>query len=427
MRRPALLLTTVALVLSGLGAGVGSAAAQPAASDSAGYADVVYDDTVPAGYDPASDGTGSTLAENGGGVSTRSVPDVGASAVPGQPEGLDVSSYQPGVNWAAVAANGGRFAYVKATESSGASAYRNPEYDAQYTGSYNAGLIRGAYHFALPNRSSGAVQAQFFVANGGGWSADARTLPPMLDIEYNPYGATCYGLTASQMVGWIRDFSDTVNRLTGRYPTIYSTADWWNTCTGRNATFGATNPLFVANYVSSPYGREPILPAGWAFQTIWQWSDRGKFPGDQNVFNGSYEQLVTFARGGAGGGTTPPPTTTPVGSSVALTTSGNAGVGVPAVLLTAVVAPGSATGSVAFTAGGAGIAGCAAVPVRGGVATCVTSFGSPGTVTLGAAYGGDGATAASRTTTPVAVTATPDLIQVITGYLIQLARAFGLV
>ncbi|GIM94689.1 hypothetical protein Ato02nite_064820 [Paractinoplanes toevensis] len=41
-------------------------------------------------------------------------------------------------------------------------------------------MIRGAHHFALPNRSSGSAQADFFVGRGGGWSADGRTLPGAL-------------------------------------------------------------------------------------------------------------------------------------------------------------------------------------------------------------------------------------------------------
>jgi hypothetical protein len=32
----------------------------------------------------------------------------------------------------------------------------------------------------------------------------------------NPYGATCYGLSQSAMVNWIRDFSNTYHSRTGR-------------------------------------------------------------------------------------------------------------------------------------------------------------------------------------------------------------------
>ncbi len=97
----------------------------------------------------------------------------------------------------------------------------------------------------------------------------------MLDIEYNPYGASeCYGLTPAQMVAWIRDFSNTVHALTTRYPTIYTSADWWNTCTGYNATFGSTNPLFIARWASTP----GVMPAGWGYQTLWQYNDCRDLP-----------------------------------------------------------------------------------------------------------------------------------------------------
>jgi len=35
--------------------------------------------------------------------------------------------------------------------------------------------------------------------------------------------------------------------------------------------------------------------AGWDYQTLWQYSDTGVFPGDQDVFNGATTQLSTFA------------------------------------------------------------------------------------------------------------------------------------
>ncbi|WP_330340072.1 GH25 family lysozyme [Streptomyces sp. NBC_00557] len=212
------------------------------------------------------------------------------------PAGLDVSGHQGTVDWASVKAAGAAFAYVKATEGT---TYTSPDFSQQYTGAYNAGLVRGAYHFALPGNSSGTAQADWFVGHGGGWSADGRTLPPALDIEYNPYGATCYGLSQSAMVSWIRDFSNEVHARTGRYPTIYTTTDWWTTCTGGNSGFGATNPLWIARYASSP----GTLPAGWSAQTIWQYADSGVFPGDQDTFNGTAAQLQSFARSGY----TPPP------------------------------------------------------------------------------------------------------------------------
>ena len=87
------------------------------------------------------------------------------------------------------------------------------------------------------------------------------------------------------MVSWIRDFSNTYHSSTGVYPgesprrdpctaevdarsilthimgrtVIYTTTDWWKTCTGNSAAFASTNPLWIARYASSI----GTLPAGW--------------------------------------------------------------------------------------------------------------------------------------------------------------------
>ncbi|KAH7103402.1 putative N,O-diacetyl muramidase [Auriculariales sp. MPI-PUGE-AT-0066] len=208
------------------------------------------------------------------------------------PKGIDVSKWQGNVAWAKVKATGVEFAYVKATEGT---TYKNPCFTQQYTGSYAVGLIRGSYHFALPDKSSGAAQATFFAENGGGWSADGMTLPGALDIEYNPYGdKKDYGLSQSAMVSWIKDFCDTYQALTGRYPVIYTTTDWWKTYTGNSAAFGSTSPLWIARYASS-VGK---LPAGWSHHTIWQnLNDASPNPGDSNIFNGNSTALKRLALG----------------------------------------------------------------------------------------------------------------------------------
>ncbi|MFJ4678117.1 lysozyme [Kitasatospora sp. NPDC088783] len=260
---------------------VGAVAAVPAQAAAPG---------TPAGFHPERDFAGSTVAGHEGRTDTADTASAFAALAATQTKGMDVSSYQGNVAWSTAYANGGRFAYVKATEGT---SYTNPYFSQQYSGSYNVGMIRGAYHFALPNVSSGATQATYFVGHGGGWSKDGKTLPPALDIEYNPYGATCYGLSQAGMVSWIRDFSNTVHSKTGRYPTIYTTTDWWTTCTGNNSSFGATNPLWIARYASAV----GTLPAGWSYQTIWQYSDSGTLPGDQNYFNGAFDRIQALANG----------------------------------------------------------------------------------------------------------------------------------
>jgi len=235
---------------------------------------------------PQLDWMGSTIAAHegkakGGGTITPNVT---------QTPGMDVSSYQGNVDWATAWANGGKFAYIKATEST---TYTNPYFTQQYNGSYNVGMIRGSYHFATPDTSGGATQADYFIAHGGGWSADGKTLPGALDIEYNPYGAECYGLSAASMVSWIHAFANEYNAREGVYPVIYSTFDWWNTCTGNNSGFATTSPFWLARYSTSA----GTLPAGYGFYTFWQYADSGTFPGDQDYFNGPMTGLQALANG----------------------------------------------------------------------------------------------------------------------------------
>ncbi len=221
------------------------------------------------------------------------------NSVPPGIRGLDVSGWQTAIDWNQVWANGARFAYAKATEGD---YYTSSHFNAQYTGSYNVGMIRGAYHYAIPNISDGSTQASYFVRNGGGWRPDGRTLPPLLDIEYDPYTSrdgtnSCYGLSQPQMVQWIASFSNTVLKLTGIVPAIYTTTGWWTQCTGASTVFFA-NPLFIARYPRSISAGPGTLPASWAQYAMWQYADSGTFPGDQDTFNGSWSDLQLLARGG---------------------------------------------------------------------------------------------------------------------------------
>lgn len=199
--------------------------------------------------------------------------------------GMDVASYQGNVDWPSWYGQGKRFAFVKATE---ATSYTNPYFPQQYNGSYDVGMLRGAYHFAIPNSSSGADQANYFVDNGGGWTGDGRTLPGALDVEYNPYGETCYDMSREALTAWVKDFSDTYRARTGRFPVIYTSTNWWNQCVG--GSFGTTNPLWIARYADAP----GELPAGWLLWTFWQHTSD---PLDQNHFNGPITALQALARG----------------------------------------------------------------------------------------------------------------------------------
>ncbi|NVM95577.1 cell wall-binding repeat-containing protein [Arthrobacter wenxiniae] len=227
-----------------------------------------------------------------------------AAVTPAGVLGMDVSGWQADssthttsqVNWTEQWRLGARFVYIKATEGN---AFRDASFSSHFTGASNVGMLRGGYHFALPDKSDGATQANFFVNNGGGWSADGKTMPPLLDIENNPYGASCYGLSQAKMVAWISSFSKQVQARTGRLPMIYTNYYWWQACTGNSTAF-TNQPLHIAAYGTT----NPWMPGGWPNYSVWQYSSTGPFAGDSNVWNGTLTSLKTFA---TKGGTTAPP------------------------------------------------------------------------------------------------------------------------
>jgi GH25 family lysozyme M1 (1,4-beta-N-acetylmuramidase) len=224
--------------------------------------------------------------------------------------GIDVASYQhqngASISWASVARAGYKFAAIKTTEGN---YYVNPYAISDIVSAMSAGLYATVYHFAIPNITTGAVQAQFALKYSR-YRSGGRALPLMLDIEYDPYVSTdhtneCYGLSAAAMRTWISSFVSTARSATGQYPIIYTTANWWDTCTGSSTAFGA-DPMWVAAYgVSSP-----AMPAGWPAYTFWQYSSSGTVSGvstsggtDLSYFNPSVVGLIDPGSQASKGGT----------------------------------------------------------------------------------------------------------------------------
>lgn len=216
-----------------------------------------------------------------------------------QIQGIDIASYQhpngAAINWTSVASSGVRTAYVKATEGT---TYVNPYYAGDAAAAKRAGLFVGAYEFARPDSADPAAQADALLS-AAPYGGDALTLPPMLDLEAPYPGSgvtgTCWGLTTARMSSWIQAFVAQIRARIGQPPLIYTTAGWWNQCTGANSSYGSL-PLTIANWSSGP----GPLPAGWSKYTFWQYSSTGSVPGisgnvDLDAFNGSLTDLQLLA------------------------------------------------------------------------------------------------------------------------------------
>jgi lysozyme len=201
--------------------------------------------------------------------------------------GPDVSGHQHAApfSWPAVKASGQSFVFIKATE--GVS-FTNPYFTADYRSAREAGLIRGAYHYARPSEGSAVAQARHLVAVVGA-VRNRGELAPVLDLEVTG------GLDPVRLTAWTRQFLDEVLRLTGRKAIIYTYPNFW-----RDAMAGTTaftgHPLWIASYTPAAMPRMPAWPT-WTF---WQYTARGTLPGvtgpvDLNRFNGGLASLRQLA------------------------------------------------------------------------------------------------------------------------------------
>ena len=223
------------------------------------------------------------------GAAAHAAPAAAEPAAPAATTGIhgqDVSAWQGRVDWAAQRELGSHFAYVKATEGR---SYRSPDFDHQYTGAGDAGLMRGGYHFARPDSGGPEEQVDFFLNNGGGWSEDGRTLPGMVDLEGYRGLPRDYGLGQQEMREWISAFLVRYQDSVGRRAVVYTNYYWWMDVVG---DWTPTNtPLFLAAYRAEP---PVLLPGRWWGWELWQYSDSGPFAGDSNLWHGTQAQFESF-------------------------------------------------------------------------------------------------------------------------------------
>lgn len=196
-----------------------------------------------------------------------------ASSATATIRGLDISAYQhtgSPIDWNSLAAAGVRFVAIKVSEGT---YYTNPYYRSDARAALKAGLAVLSYVFANPGRASGPATASFALSKAG---SALGSLPLVVDLENDPYSkkTDCYGLTAPAMIAWIAGFLSEAEALTGHVPLIYTTADWWQECTGDTAKFRRA-PLWLAAFTGTP----PTAPSPWQDWTFLQYDNEGTLPG----------------------------------------------------------------------------------------------------------------------------------------------------
>jgi lysozyme len=196
--------------------------------------------------------------------------------------GIDVSRYQSRIDWARVRKMQVgdvriHFAFIKATEGSWLT---DPQFYNNWEKSRQNNIIRGAYHFFLPNVRV-KDQVQLFTRIVKLRSGD---LPPVIDIEEER------GQSREQVQKAVLDFAAALERVYKVKPILYTNRDFYKNYFAEEPTF-RPYVFWIAHY----HVTDLNMPddSKWHF---WQHSDRGNVSGinepvDFNVFYGDNATL----------------------------------------------------------------------------------------------------------------------------------------
>ena len=182
-------------------------------------------------------------------------------------KGVDVSNWQPNINYQALKNAGVEIAIIKATE---ANYYKDPYMEKHYNGCKSVGIKVGFYHFFRCNVDA-KTQAQYFVNYIQGKSYDVKLV---LDIE------STEGQSKSTITNMARTFLEEVQRLTGTQPMIYTYTSFANSYLDSSL---ACYPVWIAQY--SPLNPNPCSLCdsnGW---------DGFQFASDGLIANSGYTNL----------------------------------------------------------------------------------------------------------------------------------------
>jgi hypothetical protein len=195
--------------------------------------------------------------------------------------GFDVSAFQGSTVRKA------DFVFIKATEGS---TYTSSKFNAQWADAKAKGMLRGAYHFARPEASSGASQADRLLAK-------AKPVPGemlCLDLEASK-------LNQAKTNAWAKAFGDRLRaKAPGVTTVVYMGGGYASNGTGRDLnqhfdwwwfpqypSTASTTTWRTSFSPSLPGG----LTCGWTHPHIWQWTDN--FAGlDANISTLTLEQLA---------------------------------------------------------------------------------------------------------------------------------------
>jgi lysozyme len=197
--------------------------------------------------------------------------------------GVDVSHYEPALDWAKAKSGGVLWMYTKASEGTG---HLDVMLHKHCDSARAAGVLNGAYHFFHASMDA-AAQAAFYLKCVDGMKLD---LPHCLDWESSSADGVAPAIQKAKAKTWL----DAVERATGKIPVIYGGEAFL-----RELNLGeefVRYPLWLAHYGTTESHLR--IPKPWSKYSMWQWTDAGIVPGlasghhvDCNWFQGTIEDL----------------------------------------------------------------------------------------------------------------------------------------
>jgi lysozyme len=199
--------------------------------------------------------------------------------------GIDVSKHQDKINWQKVGETRNarvsiEFAFMKATEGTWLT---DSQFKHNWEGTARVGIIRGAYHYSLPDLSP-RDQAKHFFSQVKLQPGD---LPPALDVEETR------GMKKRQIRQYTLEMLHLLEKNYKTKPILYTNRDFYTDYFADEPAL-QNFPLWIAHYRVEKL----VLPgdAPWMF---WQHNDRGSVAGirenvDFNTFRGDKSELINL-------------------------------------------------------------------------------------------------------------------------------------
>lgn len=197
--------------------------------------------------------------------------------------GIDISQAQGTIDWVKVAANGVKFAFIKATEGI---TVIDSQFHKNMAGARAAGIICSPYHFFHPGDDPHTTSSVFLKTIG---ELGPMDLPPMLDFEVLDKS------TIPDAVKCAKAWLDLVDIATKKTPILYSDLGFFEEL--RLSADFAKYPLYIADISVKT---APIVKP-WVSDAFFQYSWTGHVPGistnvDMDYFYGTGDDLKALCK-----------------------------------------------------------------------------------------------------------------------------------